>query len=580
MNSLKFFHEQLAHRYGCAMRRIPLDLGLGCPNRNQDGRGGCIFCTDSGARAGHLHRCMPLPEQVAAGIVFAQAQYQAKPPYIAYFQAYTSTNAPAEVLQRLFQEALACAEFPVAIISTRPDCLPQDTVELLAEMNQTREIWVELGVQTSCNQTLDFIHRGHHFDAVQDAVLRLNRAGIKTAAHLILGLPGETRETWRKTANDISALPFSAIKMHHLQVLKNTVLEDIYQKKSFPVLNEFEYADALAFFLLSCRDDLLLMRLCSEAPASGLIAPRWHLDKNQFHEMFRAFFNHEESQYLPVQTADGSWTLYHPAYKQHFHSMAGAAEESYRKYLSPCHIHEKLENRENVSVLEVGFGLGFNSAALMKTAENAGKGFCKTVSLELDPTVISSALSLPDHPDKTMLTALHEHRFCKTAFGSISFVEGDARQTVKDLENESFDFVLLDAFSPEENPELWTMDFLSALVSKMKPNGLLATYSTAYPLLGAAQKLNLYLYASEPFGRKRPGLILAKQEHPELTPFPAKECAIASSCTVGIPWRDPNGTANREEIIAQRKAETAAARAAGMPKWLKNTEFILNQTNR
>lgn len=573
MNELRFFHDDIARRYGHPLRRIPFDLGLGCPNRDPDGSGGCIFCAGSGARAGHLRPSMGLREQAESGIRFACRQYDARPPYIAYLQAYTSTNAPVPVLRRLFNEILESGDFPVVIISTRPDCLPDDVVALIAELNRDHEVWVELGVQTSCDATLDLIRRGHRFSAVVDAVARLHAAGIRCAAHLILGLPGETEDTWARTARDVSALPFSALKMHHLQVVKGTALADVYESERFPVLDEFAYARTLTFFLKQCRDDLLLMRLCSETPESDLIAPKWRLDKHQFLAMFRPLFagDSEHAPYLPERTADGSWTLYHPDYRQHYHSMAGAAAESTLKYIRPCGIPERLEKGDALDVLEIGFGLGFNASAMMSLCENPhSSGSCSMTSLELDRNVVPSALALPEHPRRDMLEQLARHASYASDRGAVRVLYGDARQLVRTLPDAAFDFVFLDAFSPEYNPELWTVDFLAQLLRTLKTDGLLATYSTAYPLLGAALSLRACLYASAPFGRKRPGLLVAKNPHDGLDPFPAKELDIARRCTVGIPWRDPDGNASRDTIRETRRNETAAARKAGMPKWLKN----------
>ena len=207
MKELNFFSDYLAKRYGRKLYRIPLDLALGCPNREGGFGAGCAFCAEDGSRARHLSRHLDLAGQVAAGVEFARCRYGAEPPYIAYFQAFTSTFAPAEKLRRLYREALAAADFKVVIIGTRPDALPEPVLDLLSELAREYELWIELGVQSSHDRTLELIRRGHDFAATVKAANQLAERGINAACHVIAGLPGESAEDFFRTAERIAAVP-------------------------------------------------------------------------------------------------------------------------------------------------------------------------------------------------------------------------------------------------------------------------------------------------------------------------------------------------------------------------------------
>ena len=248
MQQIRFFSDDIAARYGRRLHRIPLDLSLGCPNRPDRFGPGCVFCAEDGGRARHLARHLDLAGQVRAGIEFARSRYGGEAPWIAYFQAFTSTYAPLQRLRELYAEVLRAAEFKVVIIGTRPDALPPETIRFLAELARDYEVWVELGVQSAHDRTLELIRRGHDFAAVEDAVRRLHEAGISTAAHVIAGLPGENEKDFYETARRLARLPFRAVKLHQLLVLRGTPLAS----PDFPVkpvpLNEYEYARWAAGF--------------------------------------------------------------------------------------------------------------------------------------------------------------------------------------------------------------------------------------------------------------------------------------------------------------------------------------------
>ncbi len=580
MKRILFFREYLSGIFGRPLQRIPIDLGLSCPNRDRFGRGGCAFCSQDGGRARHLAEGLDLETQVSLGLDYVKRRYNAAPPYAAYFQAFTGTNAGADELKALYEKALSLADFKAAIVATRPDCLPPETVELLAELNERYELWVELGVQTSKDATLDLIGRGHRFDAVEDAVRRLAERGIKTAAHVILGLPGETQEDFQETARRIAALPFSGVKVHNLLVLKGTALERTLAAGQLKTMNEYEYAMALAPFLEALPDEWTVMRLTAEAPPEQVVAPKWWMKKGQFLDMFIKMFDSKFSQgrpFLPaLKTEDGSYTLYHPQYRQHFHSVAGAWQESQKKYIEPCRIKERLALGDNLSLLDIGFGLGFNACAAASMAESVRRGKLYVVSLESDANVIGPASKLPEHPAPEMIKAIAESGRWSSDHSCIDIIWGDARDSVSQMKAR-FDFIFLDGFSSESNPELWTLDFVKHLRRLLKADGFLATYSSSIPFRGALLKSGFRVFESKPFGRRRGGTVGAIDANPWLPPITMKEYLIAKKSTAGAPYRDPALKWPREKIVSYRAGLVAKLRSKGVPKWYKEAPQAAQQ---
>ncbi len=572
MNTIRTLKDYFTERYGNAVQRIPLDLGLSCPHRDSDKRGGCAFCAADGSRAQHLRDGMTLEEQVERGVEYVRTRYNAESTYAAYFQAFTSTNAPAEKLREIYRRVLALANFNTVIISTRPDCLPPDVVDVIAELTTQYDVWVELGVQSANNDTLDLINRGHHFDAVKDAAQRLHERGIKVSAHVILGLPGENIEDYLRTARKIASLPFSGIKVHNLLVLKNTKIERMFRDGEVTPMNEYEYATALALFLREIPENWVVMRLCADAPRDEIVAPNWWMNKTAFTDMFLKMFASGEISpdcMKAVRTEDGSYTFYHPKYKQHFHSTAGAWEESARKYLQPCGVAERLKSGKNASILDVGFGMGFNVCSAVELAESiGGKAKLYITTLEFDSAALDAAQRLPERKGAEIVKALAEHGIYESKSARVELMLGDARDSVRYLAAH-YDYIFLDGFTPDTNPELWTIDFISKLKDRLKPDGLLASYCGAYPFKGALLKLGFHLYESTPFGRRKGGTIAALDSAPFLPPISEKDVLIATKSTAGTPYRDPLLRWTREEILRDRTEHVAELRAKGVPKWYK-----------
>jgi uncharacterized protein len=569
-----FFKDYLVEKYGHPLYRVSIDLPFSCPNRT-DNRAGCIFCAEDGARARHLSYNLQLEQQISDGISYIQKRYNAKAPYIAYFQSFTNTYAPVDELRRLYEQTLAAADFKMVIISTRPDCLPEPVLDYLSELNKRYDLWIELGVQSANDHTLELIQRGHDFSAVESAVKRLSERNIKCAAHVILGLPGETIDDYRQTAKKIAALPFSGIKIHNLLILKNTPLAKIFaDPKATPpvtVLNEYEYAKALAEFLRIIPKEWPIMRLTADTDEKQLIAPKWWMKKGQFLEFFKKNYRRNDSSLeFMVETADGSPTLYHPEYRQHFHSLAGAASETENKFILPCKLEERLK-KGDVKLLDIGFGLGYNAIGAARQAMHIKTGKFYIVTLEKERNTLLAAKNI--FPPESLETAIIDDLLCNgiwhSPFATIELKIGDARQTIQTV-NENFDCIFMDGFSPDKNPELWSFDFIRQLTNRLDPNGTIATYSSAYPVRGAMLKAGLTVSESRAFGRRRGGTVAAFSTNAFIgTPLPEKEVDVILKSTAGVPYYDRGLTSSTKAIFKYRNNLVSKLRQHGIPKWYK-----------
>ncbi len=268
-------------RYGVPMFRVPIDLGFGCPHRNSDGSGGCTFCYEDGGRAEQTLIANSIEEQISGGIAFARSRYSATK-FMAYIQAFTGTFASASEQKTIYNKLLQQYPFDAVSIGTRPDCLPPSTLEFLQELSKRLEVWVELGVQTTHDQALKRINRGHDWESSKRAIIKLHNMGIMVTVHLMVGLPGETIEDNIKTAERIAELPINGVKIHNLHIMHGTELEREYREKPFIVYAEDEYAEILIDMLRRLPPDVAIMRINTDTPADRLIAPLWQMSKPAF----------------------------------------------------------------------------------------------------------------------------------------------------------------------------------------------------------------------------------------------------------------------------------------------------------
>lgn len=273
----KTFNDHCKERFGCKVYKLSLDAGFTCPNRDGTlGTGGCIFCTGSGdfAEKG----------SVAEQLKNAKARVSNKiksGKYIAYFQAFTNTYAPVAHLQQLYEAAMAPEDVVGISIGTRPDCLGEDVIALLAELNRKKPVYVELGLQTVHPETVQYIRRGYENTVYFDAVKQLQQAGIHVVTHIIIGLPGETGEMAEETTRQAVAAGTDGVKFHLLHVLKGTDLEMDYREGKFRCLELEEYGQILKQCLAVLPPEIVVHRITGDGAKRDLVAPLWSADKKR-----------------------------------------------------------------------------------------------------------------------------------------------------------------------------------------------------------------------------------------------------------------------------------------------------------
>lgn len=261
----------LRERFGGPVYKVPVDAGFSCPNRDgSTSTGGCIYCNNSSFSPARAQ--LPLREQIAGGIA---AGHRGAERYIAYFQSFSNTHAPAQHLQALFEEALACPGVVGLAIGTRPDCLPGPVLDCLDRINQRHPLWLELGLQTASDRTLAEINRGHSAADFEEAVTRCHRAGIEVVAHLILGLPGEGAGEMMDSARLLGRLGVEGVKLHLLHVVRGTELERRYYQGRVSLMGPRQYVETVCDLLEILPREMVLHRLQADCPERLLVAPAW-----------------------------------------------------------------------------------------------------------------------------------------------------------------------------------------------------------------------------------------------------------------------------------------------------------------
>lgn len=268
------FSDELKRRFGQRVQRVSLDAGFTCPNRDGSaGYGGCSFCGERGAAAVGVPVTLSITEQVADGKRKMRQKYGAEK-FLAYFQAYSNTYGDPQRLRRCYDEALADPAVVGLVIGTRPDCLPPDVLDLLAELNGRTYLWLELGMQTMHDRTLTAINRGHDHGCLVTAVQQCRERGLRTCAHLVLGLPGETRDEMLASVREVDRLRFAGIKLHHLHILKGSRLEADYRAGKVALPERDEYVALVCDALELLDPGMVVHRLMGDG-RSELVAPDW-----------------------------------------------------------------------------------------------------------------------------------------------------------------------------------------------------------------------------------------------------------------------------------------------------------------
>lgn len=271
----------LRQRFGEKIYKITLNGGMTCPNRDGTiGRGGCIFCSAGGSGDFAGNAAQPISVQMEQQIQSIRDKRPVRR-FIAYFQAYTNTYAPVEYLEKIFREALQHPDIAGLSIGTRPDCLPEETLDLLGDLNKRKPVWVELGLQTIHEHTARYIRRGYDLACFEQAVAGLRSRDLEIVVHTILGLPGETREEMLETVGYLNGQTIQGIKLQLLHILKDTDLAADHLAGKFQALSQERYLDLVIACLEHLSPDVVVHRITGDGPKDLLIAPQWSSRKRE-----------------------------------------------------------------------------------------------------------------------------------------------------------------------------------------------------------------------------------------------------------------------------------------------------------
>ena len=287
----------IRHRFPFRVQKISIDAGFTCPNR--DGRlstGGCIYCDNRTFNPAYCQRKDSITQQLEAGKQFFARKYP-EMKYLAYFQAYTNTYASISHLRELYEEALSVKDIVGIVIGTRPDCISDELLDYLEDLNRRTFLIVEYGVESANEDTLRRINRGHSFAQSRLAIEKTHQRGILTGAHIILGLPGEDAQENLRQAPIISSLPIDILKIHQMQIIRDTRLADVFKQKPFHIYSVDEYIELIANYIQRLRKNLVLERFVSQSPKELLIAPQWGLKNHEFTDLLNNYLkNHQIHQ--------------------------------------------------------------------------------------------------------------------------------------------------------------------------------------------------------------------------------------------------------------------------------------------
>ncbi len=276
----KTFSSFLRGHFGERVQKITLDAGLTCPHRGSDKKGGCIYCNALGSGTGAIAKGIGLKEQIETQMALQANRYKAKS-FIAYFQSYSNTFAAVRELKRIYDSVLPYPEIVGISIGTRPDCVDSEILDLIGSYSDKRMVWVEYGLQSSNDETLRLINRGHDSRAFSNASIMAHEHGFRVCAHVILGLPGEGIDDWLKTARFVANLPVTDIKIHLMYVVRNTPLEKMFDAGFYTPLTLEDYAGGVAEFISCLPPDIIIQRITGDPHPDELVAPLWALDKKK-----------------------------------------------------------------------------------------------------------------------------------------------------------------------------------------------------------------------------------------------------------------------------------------------------------
>lgn len=272
------YSNYFKREFGGRVQKLTIDAGFTCPNRDGTvATGGCTYCNNDAFNPSYCTPSKSITQQIDEGIEFHAVRYRRADRYLAYFQAFSNTHAPLDKLEKLYTEALANPKIIGLVIGTRPDCVDEQKLDYFQELSQKYYIALEYGVESCYNKTLELINRGHNFEKSVWAIEETHRRGIKTGAHIIFGLPGESREEMMAEAAILSKLPLNTIKFHQLQIIKGTTMELQYQQNPsmFNLFGMEEYFNFMVDFLEQLNPNFVVERFTGEAPPRYLATPPW-----------------------------------------------------------------------------------------------------------------------------------------------------------------------------------------------------------------------------------------------------------------------------------------------------------------
>ncbi|MGC9374907.1 MAG: TIGR01212 family radical SAM protein [Bacteroidales bacterium] len=269
--------------FGERVQKVAIDAGFTCPNRDgTKGRGGCTYCNNDAFNPSYCTPDKSVTQQINEGIEFHEKRYRRSNKFLAYFQAYSNTYAPLDKLKIIYDEALSVPGIAGLVIGTRPDCIDEEKLKYFQQLSEKYYIILEYGIESCSNETLKRINRGHTFEDAVEALVKTKKFGIKTGAHFIIGLPGETKEYILSQAKTISSLPIDTIKFHQLQIIKRTAMEKEYYNhpEKFTFFELSEYIDFFVRFIERLNPDFVVERFAGEVPPRFLAGPGWGLIRN------------------------------------------------------------------------------------------------------------------------------------------------------------------------------------------------------------------------------------------------------------------------------------------------------------
>ena len=303
---MKRLNEYLREVYGCKVYKLSLSAATTCPNRDgKIGNRGCIFCSAGGSGDFAALASKPILEQIEE----AKNRVSKKitnGKYIAYFQSFTNTYGDIERLRECFFQAIEPDDIVAISIGTRPDCLSDEVLEMLSELNEVKPVWVELGLQTIHEETAEYIRRGYPLSVYDSAVDKLKKIGVQIIVHVILGLPEETKDDMKETVRYVIDSGANGIKLQLLHVLKGTDLLKDYEKGLFKVMEFEEYVDLVSDLALMIPDDVIIHRLTGDGPKKILVAPTWSGDKKRVMNAVNKAIREKEELWIKKDRSLGS----------------------------------------------------------------------------------------------------------------------------------------------------------------------------------------------------------------------------------------------------------------------------------